>query len=307
MKNRVAIVTGAGRGLGQAYARELARRGAKVVVNDAGFSLSGDDSVDRGPADAVVAQILADGGEAIASHHDVTRPPDVRALVEMAVEEFGSADVVVHNAGSVRHAQVGEVTLDDLRAMLEVHVVAALTLTQAALPYMAARKYGRIVLTTSQVGFYGKVDSVAYGAAKNAVIGLMHGIRLGAASHGVLVNCISPVAMTRMSEAFPQELAAQLDPQHVAAAVAWLCSEVCRLNGEVLIAGGRHFSRAAMYESRGADLAEPLGVTAEAVQQQWEQIGDMREPQTYASAMLAVGTIFDAIRRRAVNTSGKPQ
>ncbi len=299
LHGRVAIVTGAGRGLGRAYALELARRGASVVVNDAGVGLRGDEAGAQEPADSVVREITAAGGRAVPSYHDIARPGDAQALVDLALASFKRVDIVVNNAGNLRHGTFPETPLDDMRALFEVHVLGAFALTQAAYPHMVAGRYGRIVLTTSQVGFYGKVDSVAYGTAKNAVIGLMHGIKLDAARHGILVNCISPFAATRMASAFPTDVLAMIDPAQVAAAVAWLCSEACTLNGEVVIAGGGHFARAATLESRGIDIADPARITAESIAGRWPEIATMDAPLHYADALQAVGATFDALKRRA--------
>ncbi|MEO6625582.1 MAG: SDR family NAD(P)-dependent oxidoreductase, partial [Burkholderiaceae bacterium] len=180
LDGRVAIITGAGRGLGRAYALELARRGASVVVNDAGFNMAGTDAGGKEPADAVVREISLAGGKAVASYHDITQAEQARALVALALSSFGSVDILVNNAGNNRHAIFPEVRLEDMRAILDVHLIGPMLLSQAVYPHMQKRRHGRIVLTTSQVGFQGKVDSVAYGAAKNAVIGLMHGMKLDA-------------------------------------------------------------------------------------------------------------------------------
>ena len=297
-KKRVAIVTGAGRGLGRAYALELARRGARVVVNDPGFNLGGDDAGDHEPADGVVREIIAAGGKAVASYHDIAQPEQAKALVDLALSAFKGVDILVNNAGNNRRATFPEVTLEDFRAVLDVHLIGAFLLSQAVYPHMVARQYGRIVLTTSQVGFYGKVDSVAYGAAKNALVGLMHGMKLDAARHGILVNCISPFALTRMGNIFPQELAALIDPQQVAAAVAWLCSDACQLSGEIFIAGGGHFARAETRESIGIDIENPADVSAELVRRRWKKIANMRNALVFPDALKAVGATFDALKKR---------
>lgn len=295
---RVAIVTGAGRGLGRAYALELARRGACVVVNDAGFNLAGDDAGDRAPADAVVHEILAANGRAVASYHDIAQPAQSRALAALAIESYRRVDILVNNAGNNRRATFPEVTLQDFHAVLGVHLVGPLLLSQAVYPHMAAQGHGRIVLTTSQVGFYGKVDSVAYGAAKNAVIGLMHGMKLDAVRHGIRVNCISPFALTRMGDIFPKELEALIDPKQVAAAVAWLCSDACTLHGEVVIAGGGHFARAVTMESVGIDVDDPAAVSAELLQRRWKAIANMRGALVFQDALQAVGKTFAALKGR---------
>ena len=296
LDGRVAIITGAGRGLGRAYALELARRGAHVVVNDAGFNMAGDDAGDREPADAVVREIIAAGGRAVASYHDIAQAQHASDLVALAVSSFGGVDILVNNAGNNRRAIFPEVRVEDMRAILDVHLIGPMLLSQAVYPHMRSRGRGRIVLTTSQVGFQGKVDSVAYGAAKNAVIGLMHGMKLDAARHGILVNCISPFALTRMGGIFPKELAQWIDPSQVAAAVAWLCSDENTLSGEVLIAGGGHFARACTMESRGIDVEG--AVSAELIRRRWTSISSMRGALSYADALQAVGATFSKLKRR---------
>lgn len=296
---RVALVTGAGRGLGRAYALELARRGAAVVVNDPGVNMRGDDMGESGPADEVVAAIVAAGGRAVADYGSVADPGQAAAMVERAVAAFGRIDIVVNNAGNNRRNTFADTTLDDFRAVMDVHLVGSFAVTSAAWPHLAAQRYGRIVLTASQVSFYGKVDSLAYGAAKGAVTGLMHGIRLSAAPLGIAVNCISPFALTRMGDVFPQEIADQIDPAQVAAAVAWLTSEACPLNGEIVIAGGGHFAVARTVESRGIDLPDPAQVSAEAIAAAWPRIADLDRPLAYDDALKAVGATFDAVKRRA--------
>ena len=296
LDGRVAIITGAGRGLGRAYALELARRGADVVVNDAGFNMAGDDAGDREPADAVVREIIAAGGRAVASYHDIAQAQHASDLVALAVSSFGGVDILVNNAGNNRRAIFPEVRVEDMRAILDVHLIGPMLLSQAVYPHMRSRGRGRIVLTTSQVGFQGKVDSVAYGAAKNAVIGLMHGMKLDAARHGILVNCISPFALTRMGGIFPKELAQWIDPSQVAAAVAWLCSDENTLHGEILIAGGGHFARACTMESRGIDVEG--AVSAELIRRRWTSISSMRGALSYADALQAVGATFSKLKRR---------
>ena len=296
LDGRVAIITGAGRGLGRAYALELARRGAHVVVNDAGFNMAGDDAGDPEPADAVVREIIAAGGRAVASYHDIAQAQQANELVALAVSSFGGVDILVNNAGNNRRAIFPEVRVEDMRAILDVHLIGPMLLSQAVYPHMRSRGRGRIVLTTSQVGFQGKVDSVAYGAAKNAVIGLMHGMKLDAARHGILVNCISPFALTRMGGIFPKELAQWIDPSQVAAAVAWLCSDENTLHGEILIAGGGHFARACTMESRGIDVEG--AVSAELIRRRWTSISSMRGALSYADALQAVGATFSKLKRR---------
>jgi NAD(P)-dependent dehydrogenase (short-subunit alcohol dehydrogenase family) len=299
LEGRVAIITGAGRGLGRAHALEFARRGARVVVNDPGFNLRGDDPGDKAPADEVVRDIVASGGHAVASFHDIAQPDQARALVDLALKTWDRVDIVVNNAGNSRHGVLMKMTLDDFRAVLDVHLLGAFLVTQAAYPAMVKAGYGRIVMTTSQVGFFGKGDAIAYGAAKAGLLGLMHGIKLDSATHGILVNAISPFALTRMGAIFPRELERLIDPAQVSAGVAYLASERCKLNGEILIAGGGHFALARTVESQGIDIDDPADVSAELVAERWNEIADMKGAGIYADALVAVGVTFARLKKLA--------
>jgi NAD(P)-dependent dehydrogenase (short-subunit alcohol dehydrogenase family) len=298
LDGRVALVTGAGRGLGRAYALELAARGAAVVVNDPGYNIRGDDRGDHAPADEVVAAIRSAGGRAAADYGDVTGE-GAAAMVKTAVDSFGGIDIVVSNAGNLRHNVFAATTLADFESILDVHLLGTFRVTQAAWPMLAAQRRGRIVFTTSQVGFYGKVDSVAYGAAKAGVIGLMHGLRLSAEPLGIKVNCISPFAWTRLGQVFPREIADLIDPAQVAAAVTLLCSDQCPLSGEIVIAGGGHFALARTVETRGIDIDDPRTVTAEALLTRLGEIGDFTDPLDYPDALEAVGVTFNRVKQRA--------
>lgn len=299
LDGRAALVTGAGRGLGRAYAIELAARGAAVVVNDPGLNLRGDDGGDRGPAEQVVEEICKAGGRAVADFGSVTDPADAARMVRRATETFGRLDILVNNAGNNRRSVFADIDPDDFASVLDVHVNGTFRVTRAAWPAMAQQRYGRIVFTTSQVGFYGKIDSVSYGAAKAAVIGLMHGLRLSAEPAGIKVNCISPFAVTRMGDVFPKEISALIDPAQVAAAVAFLAAEDCPLSGEILIAGGGHFALARTMETRGIDIDDPQQVTAEMLRARLGEIADFADPLVYADALKAVGATFDRVKRIA--------
>jgi len=302
LDGRVALVTGAGRGLGRAYAVELARRGAAVLVNDPGVNPRGDDAGDRTAADGVAAEIVAAGGRAVADYGNVADPQAAQAMVARAAEVFGGLDIVVNNAGNNRRNTFADTTLEDLRNVIDVHLVGTFLVTQAAWPLLAARGSGRIVFTTSQVGFYGKVDSVAYGAAKMGLVGLMHGLRLSAEPLGIKVNCISPFALTRLGDIFPKDIADFIDPAQVAAAVALLCSAQCPVSGEIVIAGGGHFATARTLESRGIDIDNPADVSAEAIASRWAEIADLRDPLLYPDALAAVGATFARVKTLAAKS-----
>jgi NAD(P)-dependent dehydrogenase (short-subunit alcohol dehydrogenase family) len=296
---QVAIVTGAGRGLGRAHAIELAKRGATVVVNDPGLTLRGD-AKEGAPADEVVALIAANGGTAVADHGDVSVAADADALVARTIERFGRIDILINNAGNIRHLKFTETSADDLMSHLTIHVLGSFRVSRAAWPHMLARNYGRIVLTTSQVGLYGQIDAAAYGAAKMGIIGLMHGMKLEAAGTGITVNCISPFALTRMAPgAFPREMADFMTPDLVAPAVAYLASEQCALNGEILIAGGAHFATARSVETRGIDFDNPAAITAEIIAERLPEIADRDGAKCVFVEMGAVGITFERIGRLA--------
>ncbi len=298
--DQVAIVTGAGRGMGRSHALELARRGAIVVVNDAGFRTVSGEERDPQIAAGTVAEIVAAGGRASADTADVSLPAEADALVAETIARHGRIDVIVNNAGNQRFLHFAETGQDDFASLVGIHLGGTFNVTRAAWPRMAARGYGRLVFTTSQVGFYGQVDAVAYGAAKAGIMGLMHGIKLDAEASGIRVNCISPFAFTRMvADLFPKELATQIAPEHVSAAVAFLASRDCMLNGEVLIAGGGHFAIARTIETDGIDIDDPAGITADAVAEHIATITDTSRFKLYPDALAAVQVTFDRLARQA--------
>lgn len=302
---QVAIVTGAGRGLGRAHALDLARRGAFVVVNDVGTATVSGLGQDASVAQAVVAEIVASGGQAMADGSDVADPAATEALVARVITECGRVDVLVCNAGNQRFLHFAETTRADYDSLIGIHLGGSFNMARACWPHMAAAGYGRIIFTCSQVGFYGQVDAVVYGAAKNGVLGLMHGMKLDAMAAGIRVNCISPFAYTRMvADLFPRELAEDLAPNRVAAGVSYLASRDCMLNGEVLIAGGGHFAIARTIETLGIDIADPGGVTAEAVHAAIGQITDTTRVGMYPNALGAVQVTFDRLVAQAKARAG---
>jgi NAD(P)-dependent dehydrogenase (short-subunit alcohol dehydrogenase family) len=238
---RVAVVTGGGRGLGREYALLLAARGAKVVVND----------VDDGPARDVAAEIVAAGGEAVANVESVTTPAGGQAIVGAALDQFGRIDVLVHNAGNVRRAPLREMTYDDFDAVLDVHLRGAFHVVRPAFPVMCDAGYGRIVLTSSIGGLYGNHDVANYAVAKAGVVGLSNVAALEGASHGVRSNVIVPAAVTRMAEGIDTSAYPPMGPALVAPAVAWLAHESCSVTGEMLIALAGRVATAIVAEAPG--------------------------------------------------------
>ncbi|EKF22491.1 short chain dehydrogenase family protein [Mycolicibacterium hassiacum DSM 44199] len=247
---RVAVVTGAGRGLGRAYARLLAARGAKVVVNDAGTSLAGDGG-DTSPAQQVVDEITAAGGEAVANTDSVATPDGGRALIDTALKRWGRLDVLIHNAGIVRRAALREMSYDDFEAVVDVHLRGAFHVVRPAFPVMCDAGYGRIVLTSSIGGLYGNHEVANYAVAKAGVIGLSNVAAMEGAAHGVQCNVIVPAALTRMAEGLDTSAYPPMEPELVAPAVGWLAHETCSITGEIMIALAGRVARAVIAETPG--------------------------------------------------------
>jgi NAD(P)-dependent dehydrogenase (short-subunit alcohol dehydrogenase family) len=275
---QVAIVTGAGGGLGRAHALELARRGAKVVVNDLGGSVDGAGG-SSAAAEAVVAEIKAAGGEAIADGASVTTDAGVAAMVQRAMGAWGRIDVLICNAGILRDKSFAKMELVDFNAVMDVHVLGSVKPIKAVWEIMRAQNYGRIVVTTSSSGLYGNFGQANYGAAKLALIGLMNTLRLEGAKNDVRINAISPVAATRMTESLlPPDFAAKLAPELVTPGVVYLASQDGP-NGAILTAGAGVFALSQIIETEGAFLG--AGATAEAVRDHWAAITDAKGAEAY--------------------------
>jgi len=248
--DRVALITGAGRGLGRAYALLLAARGAKVVVNDPGVSMQGE-GTDAGPAQSVVDEIRAAGGQAIASTDSVATPQGGQAMIDLARDHFGSIDILIHNAGIVRRGGLAELSYADFETVLDVHLRGAFHVVRAAFPHMCAANYGRIVLTGSINGLYGNAGVVNYSVAKAGMIGLSNVAAIEGAAHGVKSNIILPGAVTRMAEGLDTSAYPPMDPELVAPAVGYLAHQDCAVSGEMLIAMAGRVARAYTMETVG--------------------------------------------------------
>ena len=248
--DRVTLITGAGRGLGRAYALLLAARGAKVVVNDPGVSMQGE-GTDAGPAQSVVDEIRAAGGQAIASTDSVATPEGGQAMIDLARDHFGSIDILIHNAGIVRRGGLAELSYADFETVLDVHLRGAFHVVRAAFPHMCAANYGRIVLTGSINGLYGNAGVVNYSVAKAGMIGLSNVAAIEGAAHGVKSNIILPGAVTRMAEGLDTSAYPPMDPELVAPAVGYLAHQDCAVSGEMLIAMAGRVARAYTMETVG--------------------------------------------------------
>ncbi len=268
---RVAIITGAGRGLGRTYALAMAQRGARVVVNDPGSAVDGAGEVDDA-AGEVVAEIRAAGGTAIASYASVTDPAGVQSMVDQTVGEFGRVDILVNNAGILRDRSFHKVDLNDVLAVLDVHLTGTLRCTHAVWPLMREQGYGRIVFTSSQNGTYGNFGQAGYATAKAAMLGLMKVLAIEGESRNLRTNTIVPVATSRMTMGTiigDTAEADRLPPEAVAAGVLFLVGADAP-NGTILNAGGGCFSVTELPETRGAFLG--LDATPEDVRARWAEI-----------------------------------
>jgi len=240
--DQVVVISGAGVGLGRAYAQLLAARGASVVVNDLGGDVHGLGD-GHGPADTVVSEIEAAGGRAVASYDSVATPEGGKAIVATALQAFGRLDVLVHNAGILRDKSFLKLTPEDIQDVIDVHMKAAFWVGQPAFAAMKEQGYGRIVFTTSASGLFGNFGQANYGAAKTGLLGLMRVLSIEGARYDIRVNCVAPSARTRMTEGILGPLADRLDPAQVAPLIAFLCSRQCDFTSEIFSAGGGRFAR----------------------------------------------------------------
>ena len=280
-KDRVAIITGAGGGLGRSHALELARRGAKVVVNDLGGAVDGSGG-SATMAEQVVAEIKAAGGEAIANGANVTKEDEVAAMVEQAIKQWGHVDILVNNAGILRDKSFSKMSMDDFRLVLDVHLMGSAICTKAVWEHMKTRQYGRIVMTTSSSGNYGNFGQSNYGAAKAGLVGLMNTLCLEGAKYNIRVNALSPTAATRMTEGLMPQAA--LDLLTVESVSAGLVPLVCEEapNRLILCAGAGGFAATKVYETQGIHL-RPEEQTGENVLAQIKKIRDGQGQEEYTS------------------------
>ena len=276
--NRVAVITGGGRGLGRAHALLLASRGAKIVVNDPGVSMSGD-ATEEGPADALVNEIKAMGGQAVASLDSVATPEGAKAIVKTATDAFGRLDILIHSAGNVRRGNLSQISYEDFESVLSVHLKGAFHMVREAFPLMAAQQYGRIVLTGSINGLYGKANNANYALCKAGFMGLSNTAAIEGKDVGVKSNVIIPAAVTRMSEGIDTSQFPPMEPEMVAPAVAWMCHQDCSISGEMLVAMGGRVARAFIAESPG--VYHPSW-TIEQVGQEIDAIRAAPEPLVFA-------------------------
>jgi NAD(P)-dependent dehydrogenase (short-subunit alcohol dehydrogenase family) len=290
---KVAIVTGSGGGLGKQHALELARRGAKVVINDLGGSVDGTGG-GSAAAEAVVAEIKAFGGEAIANGASVTDDAGVAHLVQQTMDAWGRIDILIANAGILRDKSFSKMEIADFEAVLNVHVMGTVKPAKAVWEIMRAQNYGRIVVTTSSTGLYGNFGQTNYGAAKLGLVGFMNSLKIEGQKNNIHVNAISPVAATRMTEnLMPPEMLDKLKPAFVTPGVLYLCSDEAP-TGAILTAGAGVFAVARIYETEGVYLGE-AGLSVEEVRDNWSKIENPNGQEAYQNGGGQTGKFFRMI------------
>ena len=273
---RVAIVTGAGGGLGKEYALELGRRGAMVVVNDLGGAVDGSGS-SQSAADLVVEQIKEGGGDAVASYDSVATREGGAAIVQTALENFGGVDIVINNAGILRDKSFGNMTLDEVDAVLDVHLRGAFHVSHPAFKVMKERGYGRFVHTSSASGLFGNFGQVNYGAAKAGLVGLSNVLAIEGAKYNIKSNAVAPTAKTRMTEELLGPFVDMFDPAQVMPMVVYLCSEQNELTHEIFTVGGGRYGRVFIATNDGWFAGQGVVPTVEEVGEHLTEIRDITE------------------------------
>jgi hypothetical protein len=280
-EGQVAIVTGAGNGLGRSHALELGKRGAKVVVNDFGGARDGTGG-ETGPAEKVAREITDAGGEAIANGANVTSFDDCEAMVSDALSRWGRVDVLVNNAGILRDKSFGKMDMGDWNTVVDVHLNGSANCSKAVWNQMKEQNYGRILMTTSTSGIYGNFGQANYGAAKLGLVGLMNTLCIEGAKNDIRVNCLSPTAATRMTEdILTPDMLARLDPKWVTPAAVFLVSRDAP-NHTVMFAGAGSYTTMQISESAGLHLPEEQR-TADGIAASFEKISDMSKPDVFNS------------------------
>ncbi|MEC9344238.1 MAG: SDR family NAD(P)-dependent oxidoreductase [Pseudomonadota bacterium] len=280
LDDRVAIVTGAGAGLGRSHALALAARGARIVVNDLSQAMTGEH---MSPSERVVEEIRAAGGVAISDNSSVADAEQARAMVERTVSEFGRVDILVNNAGIVRDRSFAKMTAGEFDSVVAVHLAGAAYCTMAAWGHMREANYGRVVLTTSNSGLYGNFGQANYASGKAGLIGLMNTLKLEGGKYNIAVNTLAPMAATPMTENVMDEATkAAFDPALVSAALVYLCSEACPDNGRIISTAGGHVSAVQVMSSQGVVLGR--NASPETIAQNWGRICDFDGAVPFASA-----------------------
>ncbi|HBD13198.1 MAG TPA: serine/threonine protein kinase [Porticoccaceae bacterium] len=292
-EDRVAVVTGGGAGLGRSHALFLASRGAKLVVNDLGGDVQGKGS-GTSAADEVVAEIKTAGGTAVANYDSVASLEGGRAIIQTALDEFGRVDILINNAGNNIENSFRKMTMEEFRAVLDVHLMGAVHCTQAAWQHMLDQEYGRVIMTTSAAGLYGGHGLSNYAAAKIALVGLMNSLVLEGRKRGITVNAIAPMAMTRMSkDAMDDKTGPLLKPEFVTSIVALLASEAHTGSGDIISTGAGYYSKIGIVEGAGVYFGADAPPSPDDLAARFDDICDLSQAKPHGDAFSSVA---DAMR-----------
>jgi len=297
--NKVAIITGAGAGLGRSYGLFLASRGAKVVLNDLGTS---GDGIGRSETQAqlVADEIKAVGGKAVANFDSVAEVEGAQRIVDDALKHFGTVDILINNAGILRDKTFLRMPLEDFELVLRVHLLGTVYVTRAAFPVMKEKSYGRIVMTTSVAGLFGNFGQTNYSAAKLGIVGFMNSLKLEGEKYNIFINTVAPLAATRLagpSGIFREELVPLLKPELVAPLVAYLCSEQCRTTGDIICAGGGYYAKVQVVEGRGIRLSLEQEITPEMIAEKYSEISKMERAVGFRSTKDELGVVLGPLMK----------
>ena len=273
---RVAVITGAGGGLGRTYALDLARRGARVVVNDLGGSLDGSGE-SQAAADVVVNEIVEAGGEAVANYDSVSTAEGGASIIQSAVDAFGGVDIVINNAGILRDRSFANMTVAEIDAVLDVHLKGAFYVSQPAFKIMKDNGYGRFVFTASAAGLFGNFGQANYGAAKLGLVGLSNVLAVEGIKYNIKSNAIAPIAKTRMTEDILGPLVEMVDPNQVTPMVVYLCSENSEFTHEIFTVGGGRYGRVFIGTNNGWFAGQGAFPTVEELADHLDEVRDISE------------------------------
>ena len=288
---RVGIVTGAGGGLGREYALELARRGARVVVNDLGVAVDGS-GTSASAADLVVTEIVSAGGEAVANYESVSEREGAEAIIQTALDSYGTVDIVVNNAGILRDKSFVKMSVEEMETVLNVHLKGAFHVSQAAFKVMKEKAYGRFVHASSASGIFGNFGQANYGAAKMGIVGLSNVLAIEGAKYGIKSNAIAPIARTRMTEDVLGPLVEMVDPKHVMPMVIYLSSEQNEYTREIFSVGGGRYARIFIGVNQGWFSGKGEVPTVEELADHIDEVRDISEyviPGSLTEELMLIG------------------